>query len=52
MRVVETGKTAVICMFHSKWSSSCGPGTMTSQGFFVRLGMTKAYTEFRQATQN
>jgi len=52
MRGVEKGKTALICTFNSKWPTSCGPGAMMSRGFFVRLGMMKACTEFHQPTQN
>ena len=52
MRGVEKGKMAPICKFNSKWPTSCGPGAVMSRGFFVRLGLTKACTEFRPATQN
>ena len=52
MRGVEKGKMAPICMFNSKWPTSCGPGAMMSGGFFVRLVLTKACTEFRLDTQN
>jgi len=52
MRGVEKGKMAPICMFNSKWPTSCGPGAMMSRDFFVRLGLMKACTEFRKATQN
>jgi len=52
MRGVETGKMAQIYIFHSKWPTFCGPGTITLRGYFVRLGMTKACTEFRLPTQN
>ena len=52
MRGVEKDKMAQICMFNSKWPTSCGRSAMMSRGFFVLLGLTKACTEFRPATQN
>lgn len=39
-------------MFHLKWLTSCGCGTMMSGGFLVCLGMTNACTEFYLPTQN
>jgi len=52
MRGVEKDKMAQICMFNSKWLTSCGRGVMMSRGLFVGLGLTKACTEFHQPTQN
>ena len=52
MRGVENGKMAQICMFNSKWPTSCKRGAMMSRSFFVRLGLTKACTKFRPDTQN
>jgi len=31
MRGVEKGNMAPICMFNSKWPTSCGPGAIKSQ---------------------
>jgi len=52
MRGVEKGKMAPICKFNPKWPTSCWSGAIKSVGCFVRLGMTKACSEFRPATQN
>jgi len=52
MRGVEKGKMAPICIFNSKWPTSCGPGAMMSRSVFVRLALTKACPEFHQPTQN
>jgi len=50
MRGVEKSKMAQICMFNSKWPTSCEGYDV--RGFFVRLGLTKVCTKFCMATQN